>query len=196
MTSLLFKLASNFIQLNDYGQVRLCKHDDPVLRKQSRELTVDEIKSENFQTLIRQMISVMRGNRGQGIAASQVGIDLQIIVFEFSQQDYDAAVQCYGHAETAKREMRTYPLTVLVNPKLRVTNFDKTLFEEGCLSLSKTGLVERFREVEVEGYDASGERKCLRFDGWMARIVQHEVHHLKGLLITDYFITKRKSRFW
>lgn len=198
MASLLFRLATSLVQLNDCGQVRLRKQGDPVLRKKACEIPLDEIQSENVQILTNRMISIMRENHGQGIAAPQVGFDVQIIVFEFSQQDYDAAVSYYGQSEVAKREIRTYPLTILVNPKLRVTNFDKVTYEEGCLSLSSsnTGLVERFREIEIEGYDNLGERKHLRLDGWMARIVQHEIHHLKGLLISDCFVEKKRSKYW
>lgn len=138
----------------------------------------------------------MHDKNGQGIAAPQLGIDLQIIAFEFSEKDFDNAVKYYGLPETQKRGMRVYPLTVFVNPELRVIDFKKTAFEEGCLSLpNRIGFVERYEAVEIKGYDENGEWRSIKLDGWMARIAQHEVHHLKGLLISDYFVTKRK-KYW
>jgi len=195
MASIIFRFSNSILKLHNYNDVRLRKSDDPVLRQLARDVTDDEINSEEFKKLVQRMIDLMRANCGQGIAAPQVGSDLRIIAVEFSPVDYENAVRYYGEREVACREMRVFPLTILVNPRLRVVDFETTVFEEGCLSLdSVTGLVRRFKAVEIEGLDERGETQTIRTTGWTARIFQHELHHLKGLLISDYFI--KKPRGW
>ena len=191
MVSLLFRFASSLIKLKD---VNLRHSGDTCLRQQTRDVTTEEIKSEEFQNLIDKMIAIMRENYGQGLAAPQVGSNLCLIVVEFADEDYKNCINYYGQREVEKRGMKIFPLTVLVNPIMRVVDFDKTTFEEGCLSLTATGLVERFKIVEMEALDRYGNNVQFRVDGWMARIFQHEMHHLKGLLISDYFV--QKSRSW
>ena len=195
MVSIIFRFSSNLIKLHNYENVTLRKSDDPVLRHQARDVTDDELNSDEFKVLLKQMVDLMRANRGQGIAAPQVGVGLRVIAVEFSAQDYENAVSYYGEQEVARREMRVFPLTVLVNPTMRVVDFDSTVFEEGCLSLGTLfGPVKRFKGVEIEGLDERGEAQTIRASGWTARILQHEMHHLKGLLIPDYFV--KKSRGW
>ena len=190
MVSLLFRFSSNLIKLQD---VHLRKNGDVSLRQQTRDVTREEIESDEFQGLVDKMVGIMRENYGQGLAAPQVGSNLRLIVVEFAGEDYKNSVDYYGTREVEKRDMKIFPLTVLVNPTMRVVDFETTTFEEGCLSLAATGLVERFKKVEMEALDRHGNNIKFTVDGWTARIFQHEMHHLKGLLISDYFIQKSKN---
>lgn len=190
MVSLLFRFASSLVRLQDFN---LRQNGDKCLRQQTRDVTPEEIQSEEFQNLIDKMISIMRENYGQGLAAPQVGSNLRLIIVEFADEDYKNCVNYYGQREVEKRGMKIFPLTVLVNPTMCVVDFDKTTFEEGCLSLTTTGLVERFKKIEMEALDRHGNNVKFWVDGWTARIFQHEMHHLKGLLISDYFVQKSKS---
>eukprot|EP00111_Clytia_hemisphaerica_P004020 TCONS_00011524-protein len=192
MVSLLFRFSSNLLKLEQ--DLRIRHHDDVILRKPSRDVTEDEIRSDEFQTLVDKMIKIMKENYGQGLAATQVGYNLKLIIVEFAEEDYKNSVEYYGQREVEKRDMRIFPLTVLVNPKMRVLDFDTTLFEEGCLSLPMTtGDVERFKKIEMEGLDRYGNPVKFVSSGWTARVFQHEMHHLKGLLIIDYFLHKSKN---
>lgn len=195
MISLALRFASSLFQLHN-DNIRLCKQGDPMLRQPARELSNDEINTEDFKTLVDRMVQIMQEHGGQGLAAPQVGIDVQLIVFQFTEDDYQNALKCYGKHGVQKREMRVFPLTVLVNPKMKVSDFNRTVFEEGCLSLQRTvGKVERYKTISVEGLNEHGEIIQFNATGWMARILQHEIHHLKGILISDCFV-KMKSRHW
>lgn len=83
-------------------------------------------------------------------------------------------------------------LKVFINPVMEVTNFKKTLFPEGCESLKGlSALVPRYHSVHLKGYEYDGSPTQWEATGWAARIVQHEMDHLDGIMYTD--IMDRKS---
>ncbi|XP_065662216.1 peptide deformylase, mitochondrial [Hydra vulgaris] len=195
MSSLFYKLKSEIDILLTREKIKLRQNGDPVLRKVAREVPLDYINTQDFKDLITKMILIMRSNKGQGIAAPQVGVDLQVIAIEFTDHDLEMATKQYGKNEVEKRQMRTFPLHIFINPKLKIINYETTCFEEGCLSILGTvGVVQRYREVQLEFVNEKGDNVLMNFDGWLARMVQHEMHHLKGLLILDFF-TKKKNFF-
>ena len=197
MVCLISKIRSEITTLLTQNREKPCQYGNPVLRQACRDVPLDLINTEEFNSLINCMITIMEKYGGQGFAAPQLGIDLQVLVAQFTERDMDLAVQSYGKNGVQKRKMSIKPLHVLVNPKLKITNFNKTVFQEGCLSIENTvGFAERYKEVEIEGYNESGDHVIVRADGWFARILQHEMHHLKGLLITDYFVDQRKCKFF
>lgn len=166
-----------------------------VLRQEAIELPTRLINTEEFKMLCKHMQNVMSKYQGQGLAAPQIGLNLQVITVQFTQFDMDMALQKYSEKGAKQREMKLIPFQVLINPKIQITDFNQVTFEEGCLSLERViGFVPRYQGIEVEALNGDGLKVKFRAEGWYARILQHEVHHLKGLLISDCFV-KKKSIF-
>ena len=137
---------------------------DEILRKQCRE--VKEITPRLKETL-QDMVDTMRESMGVGIAGPQVGIMKRIFV---AQPDpYD--------------DNNVY---FMINPVMLEMSEEKELGTEGCLSVpDMIGDVERSVRIKMEATDISGERRVYDFEGFDARVMQHEYDHLDGILYTD-----------
>jgi peptide deformylase len=174
---------------------------DPVLRQRARPLKPGEITGREIQDLIRQMRKAMRDAPGVGLAAPQVGIALQLAVIE-DREDYYKEVSPESLAE---RERRPVPFHAIINPKITSTPKDGNAMEfyEGCLSLAGfSALVPRQRNLRVECLDERGKPRVIEASGWYARILQHEIDHLHGVLYIDRMNSRTFSslenwkRFW
>lgn len=155
----------------------------PVLRKTARLLSVEEIKTAEFQNLITTMKETMRKAPGVGLAAPQIGIDLQVAVIE-DRPEYTASF-----SEEALKERERVPVDfhVIINPVLTITDTTQTYFFEGCLSVSGVcRITPRAKSVRVECLDENGGKKIIEASGWYARILQHETDHLNGKLYIDH----------
>ena len=138
---------------------------------QKKAAVVKDIDSS--QELIQDMINIMRENKGVGIAASQVGVSERIIVIEVNKNER------YPDAPS-------FPLTVMINPV--VTNLSEEMEEgyEGCLSVPGIrGIVPRYKEIRVNYIDNYGNNKEDIFEGFPAKVVQHEVDHLEGIVFVE-----------
>lgn len=95
--------------------------------------------------------------------------------------------------ETYKiKEMETFPETVIINPELKVLDFEKKIFEESCGSIrGYSGDVARYQKISVKGFNENGKEIEVILNGWNARIAQHEIDHLDGIVYTD--IMDRKT---
>lgn len=138
------------------------------LRRKARKVTSF---GEELQTLIDDMIETMRAAPGVGLAAPQVDVPLRVIVVEFNEsEDEEAPPKLY----------------VCINPKITPTSTEEQLGTEGCLSIPGiVGDVSRPVEVTVKGLNRYGQPLKLKVSGWLARIFQHEVDHLNGVLFVD-----------
>ncbi|WP_420959310.1 peptide deformylase [Brucella sp. IR073] len=172
---------------------------DPVLRQVGRELTVDEIRSPSIQQLMELMRNTVRSAPGVGLAAPQIGQSLQIAVIE-DRAEYQKALP---EEELARRGRRPVPFHVVINPRIRLLPGPEAVFFEGCLSLPNfTALVPRATRVEVDCLDHNGEPVHIKAEGWYARILQHEIDHLNGIMYTDRMLGRSFStmenhvRFW
>lgn len=134
--------------------------DDPLLRKQSREVT----KFDNrLKYLVEDMFETMYHAEGVGLAAPQVGILKRVIVID--------------DGEDNKLEM--------VNPVIKEMDGEEIQIE-GCLSLPhKQGSVKRATHIVVDYYDKDNNKKTLETRDFLARIIQHEIDHLNGILYSD-----------
>lgn len=142
---------------------------NPILRQPTQE--VENFDFETQQTIDR-MVATMRANKGVGLAAPQVGLSKKIIVLEFSGED--------------KENHDYFPLTVLVNPKIEHYHKEKSNLVEGCLSFpSFLAHVLRPSGVMVSGLDRWGKKIKIDANGFYARVIQHEIDHLDGILFTD-----------
>jgi peptide deformylase len=147
---------------------------DPVLRERARDLTVEELRSDELQRLIDDMIETKRAAHGAGIAANQVGRALRVAVVEVEpgnpRYPYKPPVE----------------LTVIVNPEIEPLDDDVFPVNEGCLSVPDLrGDVERFVNVRVRYLDRHGEPHEEVRRGLTAGTFQHEVDHLDGVLFLD-----------
>ena len=126
---------------------------------------------EETKTLIDNMVNTMREAPGVGLAAPQVGILSRIIVVEWGDDDN----------EEAPKKLYTF-----VNPEITKKSQETVLGIEGCLSIPKfVGEVERSQEITIRGFNRNGQPMKINASGWLARIFQHEVDHLDGILFTD-----------
>jgi peptide deformylase len=147
---------------------------EPVLRRKARPVTTFD---KNLQILIDDMIETMREAPGVGLAAPQVGISERLIVIEYVDPPEDD--------EEEPKEVKP-KLYVMVNPEIVKTSEEKVLGVEGCLSIpGLVGEVERFAMVQVKGLNRRGQPMKVKAEGWLARIFQHEIDHINGIVFPD-----------
>jgi peptide deformylase len=148
---------------------------NPVLRRKARKVTRFEAE---FQKLVDEMIETMREAPGVGLAAPQVGTSDRLIVVEYPVID---------DQEDAPKK-----LFIVANPQIIQTGEETELGIEGCLSIPGLhGEVERALTVTVKGQNRHGQPIRIKANGWLARIFQHEIDHLDGIVFTD-----RAVRVW
>jgi peptide deformylase len=158
-----------------------------VLRARARSLSESEIRSKPIQDLIEQMRETMRDAPGVGLAAPQIGEPLQLVVIE----DRPEYLKSVTPERLAMLERRAVPFHVLVNPRLTRKDAGEARFFEGCLSFAGfVGIVPRALEVHVDALDERGEPVSIDARGWYARILQHEVDHLDGVVCIDRMYTR------
>jgi peptide deformylase len=172
---------------------------EQVLRQKARPLSTDEILDRSMQELIESMRETMHDAPGVGLAAPQVGYSLQLVVIE----DQAEFIQKLPAEQVAERERRPVPFHVLINPKLTLLDSEPAEFFEGCLSLAGfTAVVPRAKHVRVEALDEEAEPVMIEATGWYARILQHEIDHLGGMLYIDrmnsrtFFTQDNYVRHW
>ena len=141
---------------------------DAVLHRKARKIT--EINQQT-QVLIDDMIETLRKAPGVGLAAPQVGISERLIVVEYGDdEDEDAPLKLY----------------VVINPEIIKTSTEMIKDVEACLSVpGMAGTVERYEAVVVKGLNRHGQPVRIKAEGWLARIFQHEIDHLDGIVFTD-----------
>ncbi len=147
---------------------------NPVLRRKARKVT--DFGPE-LQTLIDDMIETMRQAPGVGLAAPQVNLSQQLIVVEFGDEDDETVPQ------------KTY---VLANPEIVKLSKETVTGVEGCLSIPGiVGEVERAEIAFIKGLNRRGQPVKIKAQGWLARIFQHEIDHLNGVMFVD-----KATRIW
>jgi peptide deformylase len=146
----------------------------PVLRRKARKVT--DFGPE-LQTLIDDMLETMRDAPGVGLAAPQIDIPLRVIVVE------------YGEDEDENAPPKLY---TIVNPEITRFDPETEIGTEGCLSIpGYVGDVDRPIAITLKGFNRRGKPVKIKADGWLARIFQHEVDHLDGVLFID-----RAEKVW
>lgn len=134
---------------------------DPILRKISRAIRPDDLK--NYNQLFPDMARTMLEKDGIGLAAPQIGKNIRLIVINTKEG----------------------PLH-MINPEIAKRSWRKEWGDEGCLSVPNTfGKVSRHKKVACAYLDKNGQKNTLEAAGLMARVIQHEIDHLDGVLFTD-----------
>jgi peptide deformylase len=155
------------------------KMGDPILLQQAKP--VEQFDTPELHALIADMQDTMKAENGAGIAAPQIGVSLQVVIFGVGQNPR------YPDAESV-------PYTVLINPVLTAIGEEVEEGWEGCLSVpGMRGLVPRFKQLRYRGRDQLGAEIDRTVTAFHARVVQHEVDHLLGVL---YPMRIRDLRFF
>lgn len=151
----------------------LLDKEDPILRLQAQAVAESEYGSDELKQLVEDMFDIMADKGAVGVAAPQIGISKQVIVF--------------SSAYTKRRQPeQAIPDTALINPDYRVLSDEIQLGYEGCLNCGELmGEVPRAMEVEYSGFDLNGNKIIKQASGLEARIIQHEIDHLRGFLFFD-----------
>lgn len=149
-------------------------YGDPVLRRKAKKVTKFDGK---LKDLVRDMAETMHVERGIGLAGPQVGVQRRVIVVDVSAGKDPSQ------------------LMALVNPKIKWKSNKTCLIEEGCLSIPGVdAAVERPIAVEVEAQDTDGEDVKINAREMLARVIQHEIDHLDGILFTDKVVDGEKNK--
>ena len=147
---------------------------DPVLRRKAHKVTAFD---KDLQVLIDDMIDTLRDAPGVGLAAPQVGVSQRLIVVE------------YGDDEDESVPKKLY---VVLNPEIVAASEEMVDGVEACLSIPQVaGNVTRHQKVTVKGLNRYGKPLKIKLEDWTARIFQHEIDHLDGVLYTD-----RATKVW
>ncbi|HEY4179619.1 MAG TPA: peptide deformylase [Kofleriaceae bacterium] len=155
---------------------------DPVLRQRARHLTDEELASDEIQELIEHMRDTMRQAPGVGLAAPQIGVSLAIAVIEDPQSYHEG----FSKEQLDARERTPVDYHVIVNPTIRFVGTEMVEHFEGCLSFASFNMVvNRARKVHVDCLDEKGTKRSIDATGWYARILQHEIDHLHGVVCCD-----------
>jgi peptide deformylase len=146
----------------------ILKMGDPRLLRQAQP--VNRFDTPELHELIADMFDTMHAANGAGLAAPQIGVDLQLVIFGFGKN-------------VRYPDAPAVPETVLINPILTPLSKDEEEGWEGCLSVpGLRGVVPRWAKLRYEGFDQFGQRIEREVDGFHARVVQHECDHLAGIL--------------
>jgi peptide deformylase len=144
------------------AQIR--QYPDPALRMQANE--VDDV-SDAVAELVERMTKLMQEARGVGLAAPQVGVLRRVLVYQTSDDE---------------------PVTALVNPRVTARSDEQETVDEGCLSLGAASIVvpvPRPATITVEALTPDGAQVTVEAEGLEARVIQHELDHLDGVLVID-----------
>lgn len=145
---------------------------NPALRQKSQKLDFAKITTKNLERLCRDMTETMRVKDGVGLAAPQIGKNIRLAVI--NTQDGPIC---------------------LINPKIIKKSIAKEWGEEGCLSVSNVrGEVKRHKKITCYYFDQNNNKNKLEANGLMARVIQHEIDHLDGILFIDKMRPLRKSQ--
>lgn len=148
------------------------KIGNPLLRKQSIDVSSNEFGTHNLKVMQEQLFQIMQNENGIGLAAPQIGLNKRIIVF--------------GIEDISSRTGEKIPYTLLINPTFEASSYSMEEDYEGCLSIGELrGTVPRFTHIGYRGYDINGNLIEREAKGLHARVVQHEIDHLDGILFID-----------
>jgi peptide deformylase len=156
------ELEAELLERREAALAHVIKFGDPVLK--SKASPVAEFGPE-LRAEVERMIAIMRDGMGVGLAATQLGVLRRLLVFQAGPDGEP---------------------TALVNPIVEWMSDECAIAEEGCLSLPRVSMdVERPLHARFSGYDAEGEAIEIEASGLEARVLQHEIDHLDGVLILD-----------
>jgi peptide deformylase len=163
-------------------QLEIITPKNPTLRQKALPVTVFD---DELQGLINSMVETMRAANGAGLAAPQVDRSLRLAVIETPPEEDEE-----GNEIPDSRDLH-----VIINPEITWMSSKEVEGVEGCLSIpGYVGEVARAESIRVRALDRRGKKFSLRLKGWTARIFQHEIDHLNGILYIDRLTAP--ENFW
>ena len=177
-------------------QIPIVKNPNSVLRKKAAEVPVHSIIASKMQKLIADMKETLRHTPdGVGLAAPQAGQPLRVFIVSEEAEEIDQAEKggwerrrrnTLGEVQDKPYEKREWKYYVFINPTVKNTARKKLDGPEGCLSVpGKFGSVKRHEKITVEAYNEFGKKFTRGASRFFARVVQHELDHLEGMLFID-----------
>lgn len=154
-------------------ELKILTNPNPGLRKKSALVAPDVLKAPDFQNLLLDMEETMLKKDGAGLAAPQIGHNIRAIVVRHEDETI-----------------------FLINPQITKKSWAREIEEEGCLSvLNDQGEiiyapVERYKKVNCLFFDQNGNKKIIKAEKMLARVLQHEIDHLDGILFIDKIVKK------
>eukprot|EP01147_Barroeca_monosierra_P004523 gene4523-6737_t len=157
---------------------------NPVLRMKADVVDPRTIASGGIRDLVDKLASQVQQSKGFGLSAPQIGDSRQVFVMEVTKEMIELES---NFRDVKKLDMQQLALTAIANPRIIKYGKQTTSHRESCLSIpGYSAHVRRSHAIQMEGLCAiTGEQLFVSLTGWTARIVQHEVDHLNGLLYTD-----------
>ena len=145
------------------------KKDEKFLRSKTAPFIFSNFSSKELAAILKNMRKLMKDHNGAGLAANQVGINASFFIAELFTKNNSAP-----------------KFFAVFNPQIEKSSEEKKLDIEGCLSIPETsGIVERRKKIIVSGFDKNGKKIKIKASNILARIFQHEIDHLNGILFTD-----------
>tara|TARA_A100001011_G_scaffold226180_1_gene234198 strand:+ start:2434 stop:2964 length:531 start_codon:yes stop_codon:yes gene_type:complete len=158
--------------------LKIAKIGHPVLLKKCAE--IKEFSTDSLKKIVYDMSETMIDYNGIGLAAPQIHISKRILIFRNPDIEEKEKIQ----------------ITPLINPVFTALNNETEDDWEGCLSIpGMQGLVRRYKKISYYGYDLDGKKIENEADGLHARVVQHEIDHLNGVLYTERLADKKAFGF-
>lgn len=155
--------------------------ENPALRRKAH--TVKDFNDPTLQKLIDDMVETMREAPGVGLAAPQVAVSQRLVVIEYAPGSEDLP------EDVEPPEPKLY---IVLNPEITAKSEEMVDGAEGCLSIpGYAGNVLRHKAVTVKAFNRKGRPIKIKAEGWLARIFQHEIDHLDGVLFID-----KASKVW
>lgn len=163
------------------NQREIVQAGDRALIKVSREVSREEIDSTVVQDLVEEMMNIVKG-RGVGLAAPQIGVNLRVFVMEDTVEGMSDETK----EDLQKKKRQPFLAKAIINPEITAIGDASAAFFEGCLSVQGyRALVRRHLRIRLRGVAPDGKEIDVELSGWPARIAQHEIDHLNGVLYTD-----------
>ena len=157
-----------------FKDLNIAQIGHPILRNKTKDIPINDIKSDNTKKIIEKMIKTMRKHNGAGLAANQIYEPIRICIIEVLDNPR------YKH-------LNTIPLKILINPKVIIKKDTATFNSyEGCLSVPNLrGKVRRYNSINVTYYTMDAKKITENIKGLESIVYQHEIDHLDGYLFTD-----------
>jgi peptide deformylase len=159
-------------------------YGDPILRKKGKKITKEFPK---LDVILENMFETMYSAKGIGLAAPQIGLTIRLFIIDTKpfENDEEFSVE--------EREFLSTFRQVFINPKIVEETGDEWVFNEGCLSIPDIREdIFRNEDVKIEYYDEDFKKHTKKFNGIVARIIQHEYDHIEGVLFTDKLTPLKK----
>jgi len=173
--------------------LKILKYPNQILRQKAKNIKIEDIKNQETQNLIKKMIKTLEKTKGIGLAAPQIGKSIQLILVRV-YNDTSTHINAYDDIFQNSYDNLNNKILILINPKITNKSWKKEIKQEGCLSIPRFfGLVKRSKKITLKALNKNGEKMKFKAENLFARIIQHEVDHLDGMLFIDKMIQKQSK---